>query len=61
MKSLRQTLETTFSAAAFAESGLHKDALTEMGVTRTQDKRADNQPGKRAGKHGDRPRPTLKA
>ncbi len=61
MKSLRQTLETSFAAAAFAERGLHQDARTELGQkSETQDKRAD-QSGKRPGQRSDRPRPTLKA
>lgn len=57
MKSLRQTLETTFTAAAFAEGGLHADARLELGQkTEAQDKRPDQ-----SGKRPDRPRPTLKA
>ena len=58
MKSLRQTLETSFAAAAFAERGLPQDARTLMGQkSETQDKKSDKRPGQRS----DRPRPTPKA
>lgn len=58
MKSLRQTLETSFAAAAFAERGLHNDARLELDrKSESQDKHSEKRPGQRS----DRPRPTLKA
>ncbi len=57
MSTLRDTIETTFVAAAFAESNLEQEALSVLKAAKDQPK-AD---AKRPDAKTSRPRPSLKA
>ncbi|MDO9631636.1 MAG: hypothetical protein Q7I92_07050 [Humidesulfovibrio sp.] len=58
MSTLRDTIETTFAAAAFAESNLEQEALTVLGKDMKDQPKAD---AARPDTKARRPRPTLKA
>ncbi|MDR3640319.1 MAG: hypothetical protein P4L39_03255 [Humidesulfovibrio sp.] len=57
MNSLRDTLQNTFAAVAFAESNLPQEARELLGVGA----QPRNQQGVRPDKKGKRQRPSLKA
>ena len=57
MSTLRDTIETSFVAAAFAESNLEQEALSVLRAAKDQSK-AD---AKRPDAKTSRPRPSLKA
>lgn len=58
MSTLRDTIETTFAAAAFAERNLDQEALSALGMTaKNQSRTEDARPDAKA----KRPRPSLKA
>lgn len=58
MSTLRDTIETTFVAAAFAETNLEQEALSALGRTAKDQPKAD---AKRPDAKASRPRPSLKA
>ena len=58
MTSLRETIETTFAAAAFAERNLDQDARTVLGNVASERSQAD---ATRPDAKTRRPRPSLKA
>ncbi len=58
MSTLRDTIETTFVAAAFAERNLEQEALAALGKTAKDQPKAD---AARSGAQARRPRPSLKA
>lgn len=58
MSTLRDTIETTFVAAAFAESNLEEEALATLGKAVKDQPNAD---AKRSATKTSRPRPSLKA
>jgi hypothetical protein len=58
MSTLRDAIETTFVAAAFAESNLESEARELLNESKTDKKQANASRSKTQAK---RPRPTLKA
>jgi len=58
MSTLRDTIETTFVAAAFAERNLEQEAFAALGKSAKDQLKAD---AKRPDAKASRPRPSLKA
>lgn len=58
MSTLRDTIETTFAAAAFAERNLDQEALSALGMTAKSQPRTE---AARPDAKAKRPRPSLKA